>query len=187
MSRLVTPEQIIHALREQKVPQRVIASKLLLSQSAVSDLVNGKRQMKWNEAAALLDLLPKPAEPRSVPVIGMAGAGNWLEAVEQAIATLTVPAEFGDKGEFAVEVSGQSMNRMLAEGSYALVDPGDRSLFNGRIYLLRNDEGEATIKRYRTDPSRFEPVSDDPAFEPFEVGDTSFQVIGRVLSGHTKF
>jgi SOS-response transcriptional repressor LexA len=187
MSNIQTAEQLIQALRDNGVPQRVIAQKLLLSQSAVSDLMNGKRQLKWNEAQAILSLLPKRPEPREVPVIGMAGAGNWVEAIENAASTLTVPGEFGDAGTFAVEVSGQSMNLLLKEGALALIDPEDRSLYNGRIYLLRNDEGEATIKRYRTDPSRFEPVSDDPTFVPFETGHTRFDVVGRVLSGHVKF
>lgn len=187
MARIQTAEQIIQSLREHGVPQRVIAAKLAISQSAVSDLLNGKRQMKLSEAIAVLELLPRQQEPREVPVIGMAGAGNWLEAIEHAASYLTVPGQIGDAGSFAVEVSGQSMNQMLPEGSLALVDPHDRSLYNGRIYLLRNDDGEATIKRYRTDPSRFEPVSDDPSFQPFEIGSTNFEVIGRVVSGHTRF
>ncbi len=187
MANIRTAEQIIQALRDHGVPQRVIASKLAISQSAVSDLLNGKRMMKLSEAIAILDLLPREPAPREVPVIGMAGAGNWIEAIEHASSHLTVPGQMGEAGAFAVEVSGESMNLLLPAGSLALIDPNDRSLFNSRVYLLRNGDGEATIKRYRTDPSRFEPVSDDPSFKPFEVGSWSFEVIGRVVSGHTRF
>jgi SOS-response transcriptional repressor LexA len=79
------------------------------------------------------------------------------------------------------------MNLLLPEGSHAIVDPEDRRLFNGKLYLLRNAEGEATIKRYRTDPARFEPVSDNPDYLPFEIGQLDFSIIGRVTSGLQKF
>lgn len=183
-----TAEQILTSLREAGVPQRVIAEKLAIPQSAVSNLYNGSRVLKLHEANVLLALLPRRPGPREIPLIGMSGAGRWLEAIEHARDTILLPGGIDERGTFAVEVVGDSMNLAgLPEGSTAVIDPEDRRLFNGKSYLLLNGEGEATIKRYRTEPSRFEPVSDNPEYQPFEVGEFDFSIIGRVTMGVQKF
>ena len=182
-----TAKRILQALKDAGVPQAAIARKLVLPSSAVSNMVNGKRKMTLEEANKLLDLVPPPRPGRELPLIGMAGAGNWLEAIEEARQQVWIPAEDYAEGRFAVEVNGDSMNLLLPHGSIAVIDPTDTQLFSAKIYLLRNSEGEATIKRYRTDPSRFEPVSDNPAFVPFEIGTSDFRVIGRVTSGIQRF
>ncbi len=182
-----TAEQILRSLREAGVPQRVIAEKLAIPQSAVSNLYNGSRVLKLHEANVLLSLLPPRPGVREIPLIGMSGAGRWLEAIEEAREKIQVPGGLDERGAFAVTVVGDSMNLLLPEGSHAIVDPEDRRLFNGKLYLLRNADGEATIKRYRSDPARFEPASDNPDYMPFEIGDFDFTIIGRVTSGLQKF
>lgn len=178
---------LLDRLADAGVPRVAMAKKIVVAPSAVTELYSGKRQLKYDEAMKLIELAPAVAQGRALPVIGMAGAGNWLEAIEHARETVWVPQQAGDAGKFAVEVFGQSMNRVLPEGSIAIIDPQDRDLFVGKIYLLRNSDGEATIKRYRADPARFEPVSDDASFEPFSIGSVDFQVIGRVTYGMQQF
>lgn len=179
---------ILAALEEAGVPKGVIAKKLVVAPSAVTALYSGKRQLKHDEALRLMDLLPRRPGGREVPVIGMAGAGNWLEAIEEARDKVWIPDRAGgDRGRFAVEVSGQSMNLLLAEGALAVIDPEDREVHVGKLYLLRNADGEATIKRYRADPARFEPVSSDPSFVPFNIGELDFRVIGRVVASVQAF
>ncbi len=185
MSRNTPSADLLKRLEDAGVPKRIIASTILVQPSAVSDLYAGRRQLKHDEAVALMNLVPASARGRELPVIGMAGAGNWLEAIERADDQVWAPREAN--GKFVVEVVGQSMNLLLPEGSFAVVDPDDRDLFAGKLYLLRNSEGEATIKRYRADPARFEPVSDDASFEPFSIGSFDFQVIGRVTFGMQRF
>jgi phage repressor protein C with HTH and peptisase S24 domain len=151
-------------------------------------LFKGQRALKHDEAIQLQELLGLEdggAAGRDIPLIGMTGAGKWLEAIEVARKTVWVPA--GTEGTFAVEVVGDSMNVLLPEGSIAIIDPEQTEVYGGKLYLLRNSEGEATIKRYRTDPSRFEPVSDNPEYVPFSIGSTDFRVIGRVTGGLTTF
>lgn len=182
--------QLLEALRESGIPQRVIAMKLNLSPSAVSLMLKGERTLKFDEAVLIQNMLGLGAGPaegsgRDLPVIGMTGAGKWLEAIEVARRTFWVPAE--TPGKFAVEVVGDSMNQLLPEGSLAIVDPEQTDLYAGKLYLLRNGEGEATIKRYRSDPARFEPVSDNPEYVPFSISSTDFRVIGRVTGGLQNF
>ncbi len=187
MERNTPSKEILDRLAEAGVPKNVIAMKLVVSPSAVSDLYAGKRQLKHDEAVKLLNLAPKGDRGRELPVIGMAGAGNWVEAIEHTRERVWVPYQAGETGKFAVEVVGQSMNLLLPEGSLAIVDPDDRDLFIGKLYLLLNSEGEATIKRYRVDPARFEPVSDDSSFAAFRIGSFDFQVVGRVTFAMQRF
>jgi SOS-response transcriptional repressor LexA len=181
MSRSTPSREILDRLIEAGVPKGAVAKKLVLAPSAISALFAGERQLKHDEAVKLLEMLPRENRTHEVPLIGMAGAGNWIEAVEVAGRQIPVPA--GMAGRFALEIVGSSMNLLLPDGSIAIVDPDDTSLYVGKIYLLLNDEGEATVKRYRTEPSRFEPVSDDPSHTPFEIGSSSFRVIGRISGG----
>lgn len=183
-----TAEQILEQLREHRVPQAVIAERLGLPASAVSNLFKGKRHLKLSEANVLMGLFPTyQFVPREVPLIGIAGAGNWVEAIENSSQTVYLTPDIAPGARFAVEVLGRSMNLVLPEGSFAVIDPSDHSLFSKRMYLLLNRDGEATIKRYRSDPARFEPVSDDPTFQAFEIGSMDFRVIGRVVAAVTKF
>jgi SOS-response transcriptional repressor LexA len=187
MSTIRSAEDILQALADAKVPKGVIAKKLVIAPSAVTDLYAGRRQLKHDEALRLLDLVPDRTAGAEIPLIGLAGAGNWIEAIEETKERIWVPREAHAVGRFAVEVVGQSMNLVLPEGTLAVINPEDRDLFVGKMYLLRNSEGEATIKRYRADPARFEPVSDDPTFEAFSVGSSDFRVIGRVTYAMQRF
>ncbi|WP_242115503.1 LexA family protein [Sphingomonas lacusdianchii] len=178
---------LLERLQAAGVPKNIIAQILLIAPSGVTDLYKGRRTLKHDEAAKLLPLLPRARQGREIPVIGMAGAGNWIEAIEHTEEKAWLPEQAGDRGKFAVRVVGQSMNLLLPEGSLAVVDPDDRELFVGKLYLLMNGDGEGTIKRYRADPARFEPVSDDPKFEPFSIANFDFRIIGRVTSGLQNF
>ncbi|HEX8413430.1 MAG TPA: S24 family peptidase [Sphingomicrobium sp.] len=136
----------------------------------------------------LLGLIREALHDRPLPIIGMAGAGNWAAALEDpGNDVLNVPMQIGAGGRFVVEVFGESMNLLLPPGSYAVIDPDDRELYVGKLYLLQSHEGEATIKRYRADPARFEPVSDNSEFQPFGIHDFEFRVIGRVTAGMLRF
>lgn len=187
MAKETPTKELLSRLEEAGVPKGVIAKRLALSASAVSDLYAGRRQLKYDEAAKLMTEFPGQSVAKNLPLIGMAGAGNWLEAIESTQQRIVVPKPLVEKAKFLVEVRGQSMNLMLPDGSYAAVDPDDRDLYVGKLYLLMNADGEATIKRYRADPGRFEPVSDDPFFQPIRIGSMDFRVIGRVTAGMQKF
>ncbi|EJU14955.1 Phage repressor protein [Sphingomonas sp. LH128] len=178
---------LLEAVKEAGIPQRVIASKMNLPPSAVSNLFKGERSLKFNEAVILQELLgvANNARGRELPLIGMAGAGNWLEAIEVTRRQVWMPSEA--EGQFALDVVGDSMNLVLPEGSTAIIDTEQTELYVGKLYVLLNPDGEATIKRYRSDPARFEPVSDNPEHSPFSVGSGDFRVIGRVTAGLQMF
>jgi SOS-response transcriptional repressor LexA len=116
-----------------------------------------------------------------VPVIGIAGAGRWREAVEVPLGHMPVPGRLAGRGVFGIEVSGDSMDLLIEDGGLILVDPGQKELSPGGVYLIANSGGEATVKRYRREPTRFEPCSSNPAHQSFLISDDDFSVLGKVV------
>lgn len=195
-------------MKRQAVSQADLARALgFASQSAVSALLAGKRRVRVEEAAAVyaflgLDAPPAQALPETasarmpapfrsidegpadyaiVPVIGIAGAGRWREAVEVPLGHMPIPGRVGAPGSFGIAVSGDSMDLLIEDGGLILVDPGQKELVPGGVYLIANSQAEATVKRYRRDPARFEPCSTNPVHRPFLVSDDDFAVLGKVV------
>lgn len=188
-------------MKAKKVSQADLAAALgLAGQSAVSALLAGKRKVSVDEAAAIYALLDldaparerpvaaPPAEPPAalpdyavVPVIGMAGAGNWRESVEIPQGFMPVPQRLAGRAVFGIAVSGDSMDLLIEDGGLILVDAAQKELVPGGVFLIANSAGEATVKRYRRDPARFEPCSSNPRHRPFLVSDDDFRIVGKVV------
>lgn len=118
-----------------------------------------------------------------VPVLGLAPAGNWGEAIQTPEYTMKMAKpSAGRKIDFAVEIYGDSMDKLLPEGGWAAIDTSQRTLFDGRVYLVGNAEGDVTVKRYRENPARFEPVSHNSEHQVLFAGEQRITVIGRVVS-----
>lgn len=124
----------------------------------------------------------KGHEIRWVPLIGRAPAGDWREAIELPIGEVAVSAKKAGRNAFAVEIDGDSMNMILPEGGWAVVDPDQRHFFDGRVYLVMNGEHEATLKRYRGDPARLVPVSTNPDHKEIHLTGEAIHIVGRVVA-----
>lgn len=153
--------------------------------SALDKLLKGERTVKVDEAARIyLELKIVPVEhstTRAVPIIGLTAAGSWREAVELPIGRMVIPTHVAGERAFAVEVAGDSMNLLIEDGGWIVVDPDDQVLSPGKSYMLQNDEFGVTVKRYQKLPARFEPVSSNPEHQPFLVSSADFVIVGRVV------
>jgi SOS-response transcriptional repressor LexA len=156
----------------------------LPSQSAVSNLFKGKRRLRMDERAKIAAYLGIEEEPNIhwVPLIGLASAGAWAEATQVSGKSIPIMRRVAGPRAFAVTIKGDSMNLLLPEGGYAIVDPDQTSLYAGKVYVLENADCDTTVKRYKGDPARFEPVSNNPDHQPLDLSETQFRVIGRVVS-----
>ncbi|CAB4140208.1 LexA SOS-response transcriptional repressors (RecA-mediated autopeptidases) [uncultured Caudovirales phage] len=157
----------------------------LPSQSAFSNILNGTRKVTVQEAAAIYRILgitfaPEP-NVTAIPIIGLANAGSWREAIQMPIGYTAVPNRAAGPKSFALEVSGDSMDLIIEDGGYVVVDPDRKELLPGKCYLIMNGEHEATVKMYQRDPSRFEPCSSNPQHQPFMASDKDFVIVGRVV------
>lgn len=126
---------------------------------------------------------------QSVPLLGSIAAGTPIEmrAVDNSF---PVPTRIMEQHPhaFLLRVDGESMNRVLPNGAYALVDPCDDVEANGKPYAVCVNGYDATIKRVRKLSNGFElvPDSTDPTFRSVVYdygieGTETITVIGRVV------
>lgn len=117
-----------------------------------------------------------------VPLISWVEAGALREVedpYEPGAAEEYIAVTYKRESLIALRVRGQSMNREAPDGSVIIVDYEDRDLVLGKLYVIKTENGEATFKRYRSDPVRFEPVSTEEHETIFPTGD--WFVVGRVV------
>jgi repressor LexA len=176
-------QRVKERMREMGVTQVKLAEEMGLPQSAVSNLLNGIRQAKVYEASFIYKRLGIETERAVafVPVIGISSAGNWREAVLLPKRQMPIAANLAGARAFAVELQGDSMDELIEEGSYVVVDPDQTHLYNDRVYLIENEEHETQVKLYRSNPGRFEPASTNDTHQPVYIGEQQVRVIGRVV------
>lgn len=126
-------------------------------------------------------------ELTNIPLLGAIAAGSPDEPLA-GNSVYPVPKEFRREhpGAFLLRVSGESMNRVLPDGCYALVEPCASADEANGIYAVSVGGTAATVKRVRKHPRSLvlAPDSDDPAFKPItydaaSIGEVS--VVGRVV------
>lgn len=175
---------VAEAMKARKATQTDMAKVMgLPSQSAFSNIMKGKRRITANEARTAYQFLGLeiPATIRMIPVIGMANAGNWREAINMPLGEIAVPISAAGNDAFAIELVGDSMNMIIEEGAHIVVDPRQKELRDGKCYLIQNGNGEATVKAYSSKPARFEPRSTNPEHKGWSVSDHDFVILGRVV------
>lgn len=176
--------RVAAAMRERKVTQTALAKVMgLPAQSAFSNIMKEKRRVTADEAKRAYDFLGLAREPaiQWVPVIGITNAGHWREAIQMPLGSLPVRPGSVSGDAFAVEVSGDSMDKLIRDGGHIIVDPRQKELRDGKAYLIQNGDGEATVKAYFRNPARFEPVSNNPDHQGWPVSECDFIVLGRVV------
>ena len=134
-----------------------------------------------------------PARPGGVPrpVIGRISAGPFGTVYEESGEELDVPDDVWEchRGGFWMRVSGNSMNRLFAEGSMVYVDPACE-VRNGDVGVACVNGDEGTVKRIFFEPNnvmRLHPESYDPEYRDRVIDEDdpespSFHIEGKVVS-----
>lgn len=170
----LTPDAIRNVLREK-------------SHNPRRDTLEGiARGLDWT-LEEFLELSTSEGESRhkgrvhDVPLISWVTAGGLAETVDPYVAgdaNKFVPVVFRRGSLIALEVRGNSMNRIAPPDSIIIVDYADRTLVSGKYYVVKH-EGEATFKRYRSNPERLEPDSTEDHETIFVKA--GMEVVGRVV------
>ena len=117
-------------------------------------------------------------------VIGVVPAGTPLEAIEDIIGEIEYPSRFANKEVFALQIKGDSMNKVLPDGCIGLFEKTS-TLENGEIGAIMVNGDDATVKKfYRlTDSYVLEPVSFNPEQHPLIIKDGTVPVsaIGKLI------
>lgn len=117
-----------------------------------------------------------------VPLLGRIAAGMPLE-MDEVDNTFSIPQPVYDKypNSFLLIVDGDSMNRILPNGSYALINPTSEITKNDAPYAVCVNGYDATIKRVHRLNNGFEliPDSTDPTYtkEVFNYNDPRTETI----------
>ncbi|MGE4338000.1 MAG: LexA family protein [Pigmentiphaga sp.] len=170
-----------------------LAERLDCDPSTIDKLEKGKTNIvsHWLPKLALAmnvpvaALLGEDTDTTPVPVISWVAAGGFADTVD-AYPLYNAPRVIQVAGlkpskYIALEVKGDSMNRITPEGSMIIVDLLDRELRDGRLYIFRMID-ETTFKRYRRDQGveRLEPASTNEAHGPL-FPQREIDVVGRVV------
>jgi repressor LexA len=138
------------------------------------------------------DLLTKGGMPSGfadLPIYGSIAAGTPIDMMEVE-GTHPVPAKVANMhpGAFLLKVEGESMNRILPNGCYAVVEPCRDVKHDGKPYAVCVNGYAATIKRVKKLANGFQlvPDSTDPTYRPRtydynEPGTETITVIGEVV------
>jgi len=104
------------------------------------------REPNMSRAIQLLDD-PATLQPTGgLKLVGRIAAGQPIEAIEQD-EELTFSDWVEDGGKFALRVTGESMiEEHIADGDYVVIKQQDQAR-DGQIVAVRDDEGEATLKK----------------------------------------
>lgn len=94
-----------------------------------------------------LTITPKPSNT-FLPVLGAVPAGDPREAIENYEGEEWCPPKYCKEGNFFLRVTGDSMDKIIPDGSYVLVDTY-ATANSGDLALVKVNGDEATIKRIR--------------------------------------
>ena len=170
--------------------QEALATSANTSAQQIDRLEKGQRKLslEWIERLApALGVEPleiiyegiKSNDARRVPLVGAISCGDWAEAVGSAEETVVTFA--GGPKSFALRPAGDSMNKLVDEDGYVVVDPEQIELIDGKCYAVMNGDGETTAKRFKASPARLVPCSTNPSHREIMVGQSQFLVIGRIV------
>lgn len=123
---------------------------------------------------------------RSVPVIGLAQAGNegYFDdsgfPVGSGWETVRFPG-IEDESVYALEITGQSMEPVYREGDRVIVSPGSQYRRGDRV-VVKTIEGEVLAKTLgRMTDTSVELISENPEFPPRKANRQQIAWIARIL------
>lgn len=179
------------ALDHSDMSQSALARELFARKAISADdrsIVNKmaySRDISAEEAMAIADITGYPhlsdaPNVTSVPLLSTVSAGALLrvDLADEALSTIAV-AELSQGDWVALRVTGDSMDRISPPDSIIVINRNDKRLVANACYVIADQDGNATYKRYRPDPMRFEPVSTNDDHEPI-YPDREPTIIGRV-------
>ncbi|ORN02873.1 helix-turn-helix domain-containing protein [Lentilactobacillus parabuchneri] len=126
---------------------------------------------------------------QSIPVYGIIHAGEPTFADQHIIGETPVTDrmidDYGKDNLFALQVKGDSMNRVVLPG-YVAVFSKDAKIENGDIVAVLIDGDEAAIKRFRKTSRAvmFEPDSFNPIYQPIIFArdqDQDYRILGKFI------
>lgn len=140
------------------------------------------------EDSGVIQMRRSPSHP--MPVVGRIAAGTPREAIYQTGEMHDAPESLWEahSGGFWLIVSGNSMNRLFAEGTLVLIDP-DEEVRNGDVAVVFVNGDDATLKRVyfdgetvRLHPESYDPEYIDRVIDRSDPDAPDVRIVGKAVS-----
>lgn len=158
------------------------------------DYLLGESNERTSKSYSAMDLSDKLF---LIPMVGKVPAGEPILANENIEGYLPIdPIMYNLSSPdnlFFLKVVGESMNNIVKNGSYVLVEKQNYAENGDVIVALVNGDDEATLKRFKElDNSQFimlEPDSTLSEYKPriIDLKNTEFKIIGKVIGDFKKW
>lgn len=197
--------QIAEARKLRNITQAELAEKMRTIQQTIQRYETNQVNIRMDKMiemseilnvslAYLLGMSSKPelseaSDMAPVPLLGSISADTPIEMINVE-ETYDIPSEIHDKypQAFLLKVVDDSMNRVLPNGCYALINPYKEAIESMKAYAVCVDDFDATIQRVKPLSNGYELIPDsiDPTFRPQifdfnEVDTQSVSIIGEVI------
>lgn len=197
-------KNFIEALNKKKMTQSELARRSGITQSSISDYINGKyepKQDKVDRIAAALNISPSflvgktgddsildynrygllPVTNRKIPVLGNVHCGDPVYAEEDFLDVV----DSDNEADFALRAVGDSMTGVGIEENDLVFVKKQPSVKNGELAVILLNDEEAAIKRVYKYDSYISLNPENPAYQPliFHDGDSGkVEILGRVVA-----
>ena len=135
-----------------------------------------------------LDKEPSNIENSEIPVLGKIAAGTPIEAIQNEVSRIPLPANIERNGEyFGLKIQGDSMIEAgINEGDTVIVKKTDTA-DNGKIVVALIDDHEAMLKRIRRKGKTIALESANRNYETKIFGPDRVKVQGVLVSLYRNF
>lgn len=197
--------QIAEARKLRNITQAELAEKMRTTQQTIQRYETNQVNIRMDKMiemseilnvslAYLLGMSSKPelseaSDMVPVPLLGSISADTPIEMIN-VDETYDIPSEIHDKypQAFLLKVVDDSMNRVLPNGCYALINPCKEAIEPMKAYAVCVDDFDATIQRvkplsngYELIPDSIDPTFRSQIFDFNEVDTQSVSIIGEVI------
>lgn len=197
--------QIAEARKLRNITQAELAEKMRTTQQTIQRYETNQVNIRMDKMiemseilnvslAYLLGMSSKPelseaSDMVPVPLLDSISADTPIEMINVE-ETYNIPAEIHDKypQAFLLKVVDDSMNRVLPNGCYALINPCKEAIEPMKAYAVCVDDFDATIQRvkplsngYELIPDSIDPTFRSQIFDFNEVDTQSVSIIGEVI------
>ena len=112
------------------------------------------REPNMSRAIQLLDDPTSAPQATGIKLLGRIAAGPMAEAIEQVDEELEFNEWSGADDKFALRVNGNSMiEEHIADGDFVIIKKQETAR-DGQIVAVRDEDGEATLKRFFREKNR---------------------------------
>ena len=197
--------QIAEARKLRNITQAELAEKMKTTQQTIQRYETNQVNIRMDKMiemseilnvslAYLLGMSSKPelseaSDMVPVPLLDSISADTPIEMIN-VDETYDIPSEIHDKypQAFLLKVVDGSMNRVLPNGCYALINPCKEVIEPMKAYAVCVDDFDATVQRvkplsngYELIPDSIDPTFRSQIFDFNEVDTQSVSIIGEVI------